>query len=480
MDEPDEDMTLVLTHANPSLRHAVGDVARANVVIRDNDFGPVSLDLEHSPSTVAEDGGSVSFTAHVITETELQPENNFSIDVTVSTAGISAVQGTDFRGLTRTTRFRHSDFTSQVVNGEPRYRASKDYTVTILDDTQDEPDEEFRFTLSYSVPSLPHQVGGSQEAIITITDNDHVPVTLGWEQTQFTAEEPTSPSLTTSVALTATSSTSVDKRPESGFTFDYTVNTRNGSARQPADYQQLSTSATFSRNDYSRTFVNGHYRYVASQTFTVEVEHDTTNEPNENFTVRLAYDGSSQPHLLSGDTTATVTVTDDVASLTDLRTTVSANLDTVSRGDQLTYDWFIHNNGPSASTATRLVATIADGASVASATPADQCRGSGNRVTCTLGTLEVNESVSGNIVVEIKESASKDLDFSARAYSNQLDRTPGDNTGAAHTELFAPPRVITGGMVSPDGAALHRLPPTVARPWIWMLPIMPAASMRPG
>ena len=450
LDEPDEDLTLILSHANPSLRHAVGDAAWASVVIRDNDFGPVSLELEHADSTVAEDRTSISFTAHVTTETELQPEDNFSIDVTVSSAGISAVQGTDFRGVTNTTRFRQRDFSAQTVNGQPRYRASKSHTVTILDDTQDEPDEEFRVTLSFSVPNLPHQVGGNQEAIITITDNDHVPVTLGWEQIELTAEEPTSPSDTTSVTLTAIAATSVDKRPESGFTFDYTVNTRNGTARQPADYQQLSTTGTFGRNDFSRTLVDGHYRYTASRTFTVEVEHDTTDEPNETFTVRLAYAGSSEPYLIVGDTTATVTLTDDIASLTDLRTTVSADLGTVSRGNQLRYDWSIGNSGPSASTSTRLVATLADGASFVSATPSGQCSSSGNRVTCTLGTLEVNDSVSGDIVVEIKETASKDLAFSARAYSDQLDRTPGDNTGSQHTELLAPPKVVTGLKTTPS------------------------------
>ena len=452
MDEPDENMTLVLSHANPSLRHAVGDVARASVVIRDNDYGPVRLSLEQTSSTVAEDGSSVTFTAHVTTETELMPESGFAIDVTVSATGVSAVAGSDFRGLTNTTRFRQSDFTPQMVSGQPRYRASKDYTVTILEDTEDEPDEEFRLTLSYTVPSLPHQLGPSQEAFVTITDNDHVPVSLGWEQVEFTAEEPTSPGGTTSVSLTAVAATSVDKRPESGFTFDYTVNTRNGTARQPADYQQLSTTGTFDRNDFSRTLVDGHYRYTASRTFAVEVEHDTTDEPNETLTVRLAFDGASQPYLLLGDATATVTVTDDIASLTDLRTTVSASLGTVSRGNQLTYDWSIDNSGPSASTSTRLVATLDAGASFVSATPSGQCRSSGSRVTCNLGTLEINESASGDIVVEIKDSASADVDFSARAHSDQLDRTPGDNTGSEHTELLAPPKQVTGLKVSPTTA----------------------------
>ena len=163
MDEPDETMTLVLAHANPNLRHTVGQVARANVLIRDNDYGPVRLGLESSSPTVEEDGTSATFTAHVTTEADLMPESGFAIDVTVSATGVSAVAGSDFLGLNTTTRFRQSDFSLQTVNGEPRYRASKEYTVTILDDTVDEPDEEFRFTLSYAVAPCPISWGEARK-----------------------------------------------------------------------------------------------------------------------------------------------------------------------------------------------------------------------------------------------------------------------------------------------------------------------------
>ena len=119
--------------------------------------------------------------------------------------------------------------------------------------------------------------------------------------------------------------TSTDKQPESGFTFDFTVSTANGTARQPDDYKQLSETKTFDRNLFEPTTVDGQSRWVASQTFTVEVEHDTVDEPLEDFTVTLAFVGGSQPYLLQGDMTATVTITDDVASLSDLRTTVNAD-----------------------------------------------------------------------------------------------------------------------------------------------------------
>ena len=195
---------------------------------------------------------------------------------------------------------------------------------------------------------LPDRVsaGSPSETLVQLTDNDYVPVTLGWEETAFTAEEPTSPGAMTGVDLRAVAVTATDKRPEIGFTLSFTVNTANGTARQPDDYEELSTTATFDRDDFTRRTVDGQSRYVASADFTVNVEHDTVNEPLERFTVRLAFAASSQPHLSLGDWTATVTTTDDVASLADLQTTVTARSSAVEPGGELTYDWSVRNGRP--------------------------------------------------------------------------------------------------------------------------------------
>ena len=337
------------------------------------------------------------------------------------------------------------------------FQATRDISVSITDDTVDEPDEDFTITLSYSNPSLPHLQGGPDTATVTIADNDHVPVTLGWEETAFTAEEPTSPGTTTSVTLGAMAVTATDKRPESGFTFDFTVNTVDGSARQPNDYEQLTATETFDRNDFFQRTVNGQPRWVASADFTVNVEHDTVDEPLERFTVRLAFIGSRQPHLTLGDSTATVTTTDDVASLADLRTTVRASAGTVERGEQLTYDWSVSNSGPAASTNTVLAGTLDAGTSFVSAQVASpatgQCRRSGQTVTCTFGTLELGNTTSGEIVVEVKDNASADIGFTAIARADQLDRRPGDNDDSVTTELVAAPRQITNLRAS--GASAH-------------------------
>ena len=90
--------------------------------------------------------------------------------------------------------------------------ASKDFTVTIADDVEDEPNETFTVTLRLSDASLPHLSEGDTVATVTINDNDHVPVNLSWEQSSFTVDEDAG-----TVTLRAEVTTEVDKMPESGF-----------------------------------------------------------------------------------------------------------------------------------------------------------------------------------------------------------------------------------------------------------------------
>ncbi len=338
-----------------------------------------------------------------------------------------------------------SDYTapSQVTFGPGE--TGKDAPVSATDDSVDDDGESV--TLSFG--DLPDGVsaGSPPETVVQIVDNDYVPVTLEWEETAFTAEEPTSPGALTPVTLRAVAITATDKRPESDFSFDFTVNTANGTARQPGDYERLSTTGTFDRSDFFRTTVNGQFRWVASADFTVNVVHDTVDEPSESFTVRLAFAGSRQPHLTLGDSTATVTTTDDVASLADLFTTVFAGSSAVEPGGQLTYDWSVGNSGPAASTNTVLTATLDAAVTFVSAqvtSPATgQCRRSGRTVTCTFGTLELGGTVSGEIVVEVEDDASADIRFSANAAADQLDRTPADNSESVTTALYAAPLQIT-------------------------------------
>ena len=457
-DEDEEDFTVTIEYANPGPIHLQGGSAEISVKITDNDFVPITISWGPSPRSVDEDAVTVTLQARATTTSDRMPESGFTVALSATTAGGTATEGSDYRRLNSNSTFRQGDFTrTDTGGGQFRYQATWDISVSITDDTADEPDEDFTVTLAYRGAVQPHWTGSSAEATVDIVDNDHVPVTLGWEETALTAEEPTSPGMTTPVTLRARAVTATDKQPESGFTFDFTVNTVNGTARQPADYEQLTSTETFGRSDFSRTLVDGQFRWVTSRALTVNVKHDTVDEPSERFTVRLALVGPRQPYLALDDSTATVTTTDDVASLADLRTTVNAGSSTVEPGEQLTYDYTVRNSGPAAATNTVLTGTLDAGTSFVSAQVASpatgQCRRSSRTVTCTFGTLELGDTASGDIVVEVQDNASTDIRFTAIARADQLDRTPVDNDGSASTELIAAPRRITNLRAS--GASTH-------------------------
>ena len=245
--------------------------------------------------------------------------------------------------------------------------------------------------------------------------------------------------------------------PESGFSFDVTASTANGSARQPADYTRLSETVTFDRSDFSPTTVNGQPRYWAVKVFTVSVVSDNVREANEYFTVNLAYSNPGLPHLSLGDRTATITVTDDRSTTVDLSLMAFGSTSRVSRGDELIYDYTLSNSGPATSTNTTVVTTLDRGVSFVAATSTAACthsgRTTGGTVTCRFGTLRANETASAMVAVQVASTASGDITITSAASGNELDRAPADNTETVTAELDAPPQPVTN--LRGTGAAAH-------------------------
>ena len=110
-------------------------------------------------------------------------------------------KGSDYRRTSSNFTFNQSDFSRTDINGQFRYQATRDITVSLIDDTADEPDEDFTITLAYRGTTQTHYTGGSAEATVTIIDNEVPQVTLGWEETSFVVEEPTTPGGTTRLCL---------------------------------------------------------------------------------------------------------------------------------------------------------------------------------------------------------------------------------------------------------------------------------------
>ena len=178
--------------------------------------------------------GSIVLRAVVTTTLDAPPEADFTFDVTLTTTDSGTTQDDDYTAPPSSATFVASDFSQTDVNGQQRYRATRDFTVAIIDDTTDESNEAFNVRLAYLTPGLTHLQGGPSTAVVTIQDNEHVPVTISWEHSDITVGENAG-----SATLRAYAITTVDKRPEDGFAFDASIYTSNGSAAQPGDYTQV-------------------------------------------------------------------------------------------------------------------------------------------------------------------------------------------------------------------------------------------------
>ena len=267
---------------------------------------PITLRWAETSIEVEEDAGSVVLTAVFTTTLDAPPVADFTFDVSLTTTDIRTTQNDDYTAPPSSATFVASDFSQTDVNGQQRYRATRDFNVFIIDDPVDESDEALNVTLAYLTPGLTHLQGGPSTAVVTIKDDEHVPVTLSWEQPDVTVREDAG-----SATMRAYAVTTVDKRPEDGFSFDASIETSNGSAAQPGDYTQVDDTVTFSRSDFSRATVNGERRYRAAKQVMVTIVDDTEDEPDEDFHATLVYADPILPHLQGGPASATVTITDD-------------------------------------------------------------------------------------------------------------------------------------------------------------------------
>ena len=261
-DLDDETDSVVTVQIVAGATYRLGSPASARTTVHDNEHVPVTLAWEQIAVTVDEGAGTASLRAMSVTTEDKRPEAGFSFEASIYTSNGTAIQTEDYTTLSETVTFQQSDFRQATISGQRRYRAIKQVSVNIVDDTmddaEDEPDEDFRVTLAYSGLSAPHLQGGPANVDVTITDNDHVPVTIEWTSSAIGAPESYG-----SVTLEARAVTTKDKAPEAGFSFRVNVTTTDGSAQQNLDYRPLSTTATFSQADFQRVNLLGLMRYVA-------------------------------------------------------------------------------------------------------------------------------------------------------------------------------------------------------------------------
>ncbi len=257
-DEADE--TVVVSLSNPT--NATIATATGTGTITDDDGPTVSID---SPSVAEGDSGStnLTFTA-TLSAASVQP-----VTVAYADAGTgTATSGTDYTAITGGTLTFAAGTTSQTFN------------VAVTGDTTDEADETVVVTLSSPTNATISTANGTG----TIT-NDDAP-TLSIDSPSVTEGDSGSTNLTFTVTLSAASVRQVTVAWAEG---------TGGTATSGTDYTTI-TGGTL-------TFAAG----TTSQTFSVAVTGDTTDETNETVVVTL----SSPTNATIATGTGTGTITDD-------------------------------------------------------------------------------------------------------------------------------------------------------------------------
>jgi len=211
--------------------------------------------------TVNEGAGTATITV------TLSAPSGRSVSVVYATGGGTAVDGSDYIA------------TSDTLNFAPG-ETSRTFTVTILPDTLDEPNETINLTLSAPNDAV---LGTPASGPLTILDDD-APPSVQFSSGIYSVNE-NGGTATVTVTLSATS----------GQTVMVGYATGNGTATSPGDYTAASGTLTFNPGQTSKTF-------------NVSIVNDTLDEEDETVNLTL---GSPINATLGSPTSAPLTILDN-------------------------------------------------------------------------------------------------------------------------------------------------------------------------
>ncbi len=258
LDEADETVILTLSNATNA---TIGGTNPATLTIEDND----ALTARFSAATysVSEDAGTATITV------VLNAASGNTITVDYATSDGTATAGSDYTGASGTLTFNPGV-------------TSRTFTVSITDDTLDEPNETVILTLSDATNAT---IGGTNPATLSIEDNDAL--TARFSAATYSVSEDAG-TATITVVLNAASGNTI--------TVDYA--TSDGTATAGSDYTGASGTLTFNPG-------------VTSRTFTVSITDDTLDEPNETVILTLS---DATNATIGGTNPATLSIEDNDAA----------------------------------------------------------------------------------------------------------------------------------------------------------------------
>ena len=283
VDDDGEKVELSFGSLPGGITATTGEAAEAVVTITDDDK-PTVLTVEFGQAAyTAAEGGAVTV------KVTLSDDPEMDLTIPISKANQDGATTADYSGVPQSVTFGSGD-------------TSKSFTFTASHDTVDDDGESVKLSFG-TLPTTPVTVtaGTTDEATVTITDDDVPSVTVSFGSAAYTVAESDDPHTTDVTENTIEVIVTLSADPER--TVDIPMEKANQDGATTADYSGVPQSVTFGSGDTSKSF-----------TFTAET--DTVDDDGES--VKLSF-GATLPDGVSAGTTATSTVTitdDDVPSVT--------------------------------------------------------------------------------------------------------------------------------------------------------------------
>ena len=259
----DDGESVKITFGNFPTGVSAGSTAETTVNINDGDVPTVSVNFEQAAYTVPE-GGTVTV------KVTLSADPERMVEIPLETTGQGGADTTDYSGVPDSLTFDPGD-------------TEKSFTITAVQDTVDDDDESVLLDFGNGLPDGVNP-GGTDQATISITDDDVPQVTVSFEQSSYTVAEGSS--VTVNVKLSAD--------PERTLTILLSKLNQGGAAN--SDYSGVPSTITFGLNDTEKSFA-----------FSAVMDSD--NDDGES--VKITF--GAMPDRVSPGTTdeTTVNITDD-------------------------------------------------------------------------------------------------------------------------------------------------------------------------
>ncbi len=255
----EEDETVNLTLSDP-VNVTLGTPGAATLTIVDDDPTP-TVQFSAAGYSLGESLGLATITV------TLSAPSGRSVSVDYATGGGTATEGSDYIGTSGTL-----DFALGQTN--------RTFTVTILPDALEEPNETINLTLSAPNDAV---LGTPASATLTIVDDD-TPPSVQFSDSAYSVDE-----------SGGTASITVTLSAASSFTVTVNYATSDGTALAGSDYLTATGTLTFAPGQTSRTF-------------SVPILSDVLYEPDE--TIHLTLSGPSSA-TLGSPASATLTILDN-------------------------------------------------------------------------------------------------------------------------------------------------------------------------